>query len=297
MDLAKLQELQRLTLLHMAGVKADVHCSTLPDFSRFTALQHLHINSFMLFAGAKLQPKQLAGLTGLQSLHLQDMGLEGGDAGGAELLGVLPQLSSLTHLGLVGLFELTHCPAAAAERLSFITSSSRLQHLELVGLHLPGQHGDEHHPWQHIFSPNKQLLQLTSLKCSYVSPPMTPVQLQACVSCCPNLQELNVVQALADSVVPHALLQLSGLTSLTTLVSDAGSGVLAQLTGLQELSCSDAYPLTQTGLLQLTALKQLVCLHFADQWGQSDPNPRGCFLMQHFRSTRWKKTSGLFSTR
>ena len=74
---------------------------------------------------------------------------------------------------------------------------------------------------------------------------------------------------------PHALLQLSGLTSLTTLVSDANLGVLAQLTGLQALSCEvlpllhpEPTTITQAGLLQLTALNQFTCLRFAEQCKQ-----------------------------
>ena len=282
-SLSVLQKLQGLTLLHLSKYEDfDLFCSKLPDFSRFTALKHLHIdhslgsaaNGLQLPTGPKFRPTQLAGLTGLQHLHLVSVAFSRGAAGGAELLAVLPQLSSLTHLGLVYTQGLRQCPA---ESLSTITSSSSLQHLDLerLSLQLPGEHESGYRPWQHIFPPNRQLLQLTSVSLCSVLPRLTHVDVQACVSCCPNLQELDIAGAPADGMLPNALLQLSGLTSLTTLVSDADMGVLAQLTGLQELTCGKLlckYPdgtsihhsITQTGLLQLTALKQLTRLRVLD---------------------------------
>ena len=82
-------------------------------------------------------------------------------------------------------------------------------------------HNHDSNPWQHLFPPNKQLLQLRTLGLRYVEQGMTRVHLQTCGSCCSNVQELGISWALRDGVLPHALLQLSRLTSLTTFVSDA----------------------------------------------------------------------------
>ena len=157
---------------------------------------------------------------------------------------MLPQLSSLTHLGLAGLDDVRHCPD---ESLSAITFSSCLQQLHLNFLWLPGWQdvilgnlgGIQHHTWQHIFPDSKKLLQLTSLSLGCIGPHMTHADLQACVSCCPRLQALDVAWVLEGSLFPSwsPLLQLSGLTSLTAFVPDSNLGALAQLTGLQALSC------------------------------------------------------------
>ena len=133
---------------------------------------------------------------------------------------------------------------------------------------------------------------------------MTSFKLQACVACCPNLQELNIAGVLAGGVLPYALLQLSGLTSLTSLASDADTCLLAQLTGLQELSCAGATSggsITHPGLLQLTAFKQLTRLCFAHhckrfrellgpslQQQQLECSPKGSFRA-FVNKVRWWK--------
>ena len=203
--LSRLQELQRLTLLRLSGCGGDtLYCSSLPDFSRFTAMQHLYINHLWTSTGpsgprGELQPTQFAGLTGLQHLHLGTVNFYGGAAGGAELLAVLPKLSSLTNLVLLNINDLEDCPA---EAFAAITSSSRLQHLVLGKLRLPGHQETQCHIWQHIFPANKQLLQLTTLVLQYVTPCMSSLHMQACVSCCPKLQLLDISGALEDGVLP-----------------------------------------------------------------------------------------------
>ena len=135
-----------------------------------------------------------------------------------------------------------------------------------MGLHLPRHAEGMIHAWQHVFPSNKKLLQLASLSLCHCEPRMTLAHLQACVSCCPNLQELNIAHAVAYNMLPSALPQLPGLTNLTTHVSDADISVLMTLTGLQELTCEQQLgqgsSITQTGLLQLTALRRLTCLRF-----------------------------------
>ena len=186
------------------------------------------------------------------------MQLQGGAAGGAELLAVLPKLTSLTYLGLSRIYELVSCPAAAFSSLT--SSSSSLQHLILSGCSGGGNR------WQHMFPPNRRLPQLKTLNLCYARS-LGQGDLQACVSCCPNLQQLNLACALADGVQLHPLLRLSGLTNLSMGLCDADISVLTQLTELQELSCcapnrSQIKSITAPGLLRLTALTQLTQLIF-----------------------------------
>ena len=257
--LQELQEMQGLTHLHMSCAPVDVNA--LPDFSRCTALRHLHLCE-VARVGCPLQPTQLASLTKLQYLQLERVCLKGGAVGGVELLALLPQLSSLTHLGLVGLTDFDSCPAAA---FTAITSNSSLQHLDLECFEgVTVQAGDgSGNPWQHIFPLNKRLLQLTTLNLDACRQ-FTSGGLQACVSCCPNLQELNIAHDLvhgAAGLQLDPLLQLSRLTSLTTNVSVTAIAVCAQLTGLQMLTCEQAtWGFKFAGLLPLVVLQQLTCL-------------------------------------
>ena len=110
----------------------------------------------------------------------------------------------------------THVPAAFAA----ITASSSLKHLDLSYSVLQPesdavQQVDSANPWPFIFPPNKQLLHLTTLDVRFLHPQTAAEDLQACMSCCPELRELHVYQALEPGVLPHALLQLSGLTNVT----------------------------------------------------------------------------------
>ena len=95
-DLTELQELQMLTCWHLSGSSTGtLSTHSLPDFSKFKALRHLHLAR--ITGDVQLQPKQLPRLSGLAHLHLMSMTLQGGAVGGAELLAVLPQLNGSTY--------------------------------------------------------------------------------------------------------------------------------------------------------------------------------------------------------
>ena len=277
-SLAVLHELSGLTGLQISGCAfRGMRIATLPDFSQFSTLCHLHV-AFLedQFGPAdwSLQCSKLQSTTTLQYLHLECGGGGIHASSGAQLLATLLQLTGLTHLGLVGLCgrgAFRDCPAAA---FAAITASSSLQHLDLSYSVLQPDPGNAQqgvgngNPWPFIFPP-KRLLHLSTLALRAVQPKLTDEDLQACVSCCPELRELHVSHALAPdatrTVLPHPLLQLSGLTHLSASDCwDNTMGMLAQLTRLQVLQCA-ADPtvhggLTASGLQQLTALKQLTRL-------------------------------------
>ena len=208
--LTGLQELQGLTCLHVSGKRLFV--PFLPDFSRLKALHHLHLHNVSISAhAAQFQPRQLQSLTSLQHLHLGWMALQGRAAGGNELLAVLPHLSGLTYLGLEDINDLNSGPAAA---FGNITSSTRLQQLKLRVFPSTTSNSNDVNCWQAMFPSNRQLPQLRTVDLRYVQH-LADADLQACVSCCPNLQELVLEEGLMHRVRLHALLQLSGLTKLS----------------------------------------------------------------------------------
>ena len=122
---------------------------------------------------------------------------------------MLPQLSSLTHLGLVNyMISETARPQRSQPSLGIA-----LRRLDLTWYTL--QTADAGHRWRHIFPPRRQLLHLTALTLRDVHPRMTTADLQTCVACCPNLQYLTVARGLAEDVQQPAMLQLSSLTGLS----------------------------------------------------------------------------------
>ena len=69
----------------------------------------------------------------MQRLYLVYTDLAKGEAGGAELLAVLPQLSSLSCLGLVNVYDLQHYSAGS---LSAITLNNSLQDVNFMIRHV-----------------------------------------------------------------------------------------------------------------------------------------------------------------
>jgi len=173
----------------------------------------------------------------------------------------------------------------SAPSYSALSASSRLQRLKLPWFPLPPS------AWQHAFAAGRKLLQLQDLTIAGISSEVTsPVDdMAGLVSCCPNLQRLNL-----DASVYHwglrgrQLEPLKALTHLTELtvtynvphLRSAAIG-LAQLTGLQSLTihtvgCPQsrmAVSKTEAALLQLTQLRQLTCLRHLMQ-----ENPKGLGL-------------------
>lgn len=88
------------------------------------------------------------------------------------------------------------------------------------------------------------------------------------ISCCPNLQDLDIRAVLSEESDFSVLLQLP--QSCTHLeiggwgLTDAAAPVVAQLTQLQHLVWSCSPGLTDSGLVQLTALELLTHLKFSD---------------------------------
>lgn len=158
------------------------------------------------------------------------------------------------------------CPPEAHAAL---TASSSLQHLSISGVYMADRWQGQF--WRRVFPPSKHLPQLHTLQLISVSPRLQTMDLQHIVRCCPALRALDVRASCADGSMGSgtadfdALTQLSARTSLSAdEVSDHGiTNSVAKLTGLQWL-CFDQYcaELSDAGLRQLTALKQLTCLGF-----------------------------------
>jgi hypothetical protein len=100
--------------------------------------------------------------------------------------------------------------------------------------------------------PQRQLLQLTALSCTCSSDAAKQL-----ARCCPAVKQLKFY---SGRVQPELLLPLTALTSLSlNHLDDDKIPQLLQLTRLQALSVNKA-SISDQGLLQLTALRQLTCL-------------------------------------
>lgn len=118
-----------------------------------------------------------------------------------------------------------------------------------------------------MFPAGRQLPHLTSLEAAYARQP--PGGYQAVpegshlVSCCPELQRLDVSGLAYSAGVFSPLQALSGLQTLTVSFGDALEAVreVCELTGLRELDLHAAQADDQQ-LLQTTQLKQLTRLHY-----------------------------------
>ena len=124
--------------------------------------------------------------------------------------------------------------------------------------------------WQHMFPVGRQLPRLRCLDMSAVGPMgderFVPAPEYSClVSCCPSLQELNL---LARPFTPQLLAPLQRLTGLHRLhmggdtVTAEDLQAVCQLTGLKELSVTCLGYSKAELLLQLTELLQLTTLRF-----------------------------------
>jgi hypothetical protein len=210
-------------------------------------------------AAVFLEPAALAGKTRLQHLELDTCPLLELDSGVEQLLSQLQHMHQLTCLMLPeGLHKSVPCAPAAA--YAALTASSKLQHLDVSYCCLPAG------VWQHVFPSGRQLLQLLTLNIAQVKHPgefPAAAPAGSClVSCCPNLQSLDMRGLQLREELLTALQGLSGLHTLH-LEAPEGSTVglegVCQLTGLRKLEVVE--PGDKTGLLlQLTQLQLLTCL-------------------------------------
>jgi len=96
---------------------------------------------------------------------------------------------------------------------------------------------------------------------SFVDPKFRPSDIQCVVLCCSSLQALHIGALSCNSALTH----LSGLTSLHLQSSKIKQrckhwSVVAQLTGLRDLTAHSPLEVSAWGLWQLTALQQLTSL-------------------------------------
>jgi hypothetical protein len=168
---------------------------------------------------------------------------------------------------------------------SALTASSRLQHLDLSCNYMPPG------VWTHMFVEGRSLPHLRVLNLGYLrnsarkaasflhsnwkrmfeqTKDLAPLQASRLVSCCPGLQELDLMDW---AYYPELLAPLQGLSSLTRLVTGSRSAdpralgaVVHHLTGLRDLevwmpqakaSPEELWQLTQ--LQELTRLSYMYC--------------------------------------
>jgi hypothetical protein len=233
---------------------------------------------------------QLLGpLTQLQHLHLYKGRAQRDALTRHALEAVLAQLAEMTQLTRLEL-ECMFDKATSPPAFSAVTASSKLQYLSFTK--------DDDYPdtapfaamWMHVFKPGLHLPELHTLKLagfthrqdhawmemsvyrrSSNAVPCWQDQCLSCLaSCCPRLQDLDVVQALPGDVSLTPLLQLPHLTSLNVqCVSDADAWQcwpLLATAGLQKLVVGRALEngsraivgcITAAGLGRLSALTHL----------------------------------------
>jgi hypothetical protein len=231
------------------GSAVNVTASMLTGMHNLTCL---HLSSV-----GEVEPGAVAGKSKLQLLKLCRCNVSSGTAGVSELLSHLQQLTHLTVSR-----TLTGPGAAPAAAYSALTASSTLQHLDICLMALPAG------AWQHMFPVGRQLAHLQYLNISSALNPegdwIPAPECSSLVSCCPSLQELDLL--IRPQCKPQLLAPLQGLTGLHTLHM-GGDEITAdevqaagQLTGLRELTLLTLNSITAEVLLPLTELLQLTAL-------------------------------------
>lgn len=227
---------------------ADFSSSSFPGFNHLTALQHL---TFYKVRGADLSV--LSHMMQLTRLHY--MPGQYGHQAMATLLAVLPQLQQLQELrvccGSHGDME-EQAPGTAhtAQQWSALCCSSALTWL---ALDMPGPAVA-----QQLFPAWRQLPALQHLSFTHrsgaaagIQPPLGPDAVNALATCCPGLQQLDIMLAVQPRVQLTPLGRLSALTHLVVggeAISDAvAEQGLAQLTGLQKLVVEQSRGFTDAG--------------------------------------------------
>jgi hypothetical protein len=264
-DGTSLQPLQAMTRL------ADLRVGGYPNH-RFTAdmLSGLCSLTRLALTSTSLDPAALAGKTQLQHLELCKCYLPSGAAGVAELLSQLHDMTQRIHLDLGETLWDVDTSNHSATAFSALTASSKLQHLNVKYCLLPEG------VWQHVFPAGRQLQNMQSVVLDCVKVAVRgsirgrePLDYRhvapgsSLVSCCPELQHLDMQFLHCSSELVSALPGQSRLTMLRMGAVDGVSGTealeaICQLTGPRDLQLiSHSEP---QGVLLLTDLKMLTHL-------------------------------------
>jgi hypothetical protein len=281
--LQHLQQLKKLADLRITAYAEDEQdVITASMLSGASHLTHLQLSACEIEPGALARKAQLQHL----QLHLQRRRIVGGTAGVAELLLHLKQMQQLTYLDLKDSLSydwlldnegnpivLEQDPPGVADppaaAFTALTASSKLQHLNISKCTLPLG------VWPHIFPADRQLPHLRFMDVGYIqhcpNAPETwdgdwqaPLNGKHIVSCCPNLQSLNLMGMPCKEELLWPLQRLSGLRTMLLYTAHhdwEGLEMVCHLTGLQDLTLQARHS-TRVGLLQLSQLKQLTHLDF-----------------------------------
>lgn len=307
-----------LRLAQACGKSGIVTASMLSGVQQLTCLQ----------VSNKFETSALAGMTRLEQLVLKGCKMTPGKAGMSQLLSVVGGMQQLTHLSLEGsLYTEPHRGMIEESSLEFsrmdlrtfvaafegLTASSRLQHLDISRNFVPPG------VWTHMFAEGRPLMHLRVLNLGGImnfpmhwTGPMGPryvghmyeqtryhLQATRLVSCCPGLQDLDLLDWV---YYPELLAPLQGLSSLSRLVtgslsvnSGAFEAVVGHLTGLKELRLlMPAARASKEDLWQLTQLQELTRLSYVHCSGRVIltqvgacrrlPSLPGCFIVCGARS-------------
>uniref|UniRef100_A0A383W3S3 Uncharacterized protein n=2 Tax=Tetradesmus obliquus TaxID=3088 RepID=A0A383W3S3_TETOB len=207
---------------------------------------------------------------------------------------VLPTLSCLESLLVHNARgELAPLPASGVAGYLALPLSPHITHLELSWGHAGSDEEDAAEAailhsgcGQHLFAAGRQLPQLKQLllgvpaetldsedvdgyasQVSYLGGGLGEGSLPRWVTCCPGLELLWIAGLLEPGEDMRPLLQLTALTELFVgggaVTNDAACEVLSQLSSLRSLGVFAAEQFNDTGLLALTALRQLTQLAVA----------------------------------
>jgi hypothetical protein len=245
-DLAGLSALNKLTSLELNSFNLEFSTTATRSWACLTALEKLAV------VNCRLQPEALGVLAQLQALSLQVVHPPGG-ATPEQVLAALSGLLLLTEMQFaVTEPQMWEHPTEAAPGTAYtvLTASTNLRSLQVSNITSLAYGG--YATGCVLFPPGKMYPQLLLVdmryKLSYLNMDLSEGQLQQLCSCCPNLQGLVFMLECPSPTAFLPLLQLPALTHLeVNLRGGAASdavGVVAQLTGLQELKLSldnDAY--------------------------------------------------------
>jgi hypothetical protein len=199
----------RLTSVGTFGSVEELGSAVNVTVSMLTGMHNL--TCLRLSSIGEVEPGAVAGKSKLQHLQLCRCNVSSGTAGVSELLSHLQQLQQLTHLTVSR--TLTGPEAAPAAAYSALTASSTLQHLDICLMAMPAD------AWQHMFPVGRQLAHLQYLNISSALDPegdwIPAPECSSLVSCCPSLQELDLL--IWPQCKPQLLAPLQGLTGLHTL--------------------------------------------------------------------------------
>jgi hypothetical protein len=273
----ELQPLEALTRL--ADLRLDASSDMFHSHGYYmtaSVLPSAHNLTRLMLSKGHFEPGALAGQTQLQHLCLQEClwsRLRPTAPEEAKLLSHLLQLQQLTHLDTT--YTLAHGgPNPPAAAYAALTASSKLHHLDISQCRLPAG------VWQHMFPVGKQHPHLQVLNISNIDnqPDARKLWLQLpvleasapegslIVSCCPDLQVLDIRGLQYSAELLPSLMGLTGLHTLLLHPAYGSTGTLhdvCQLTGLRKLSLN-VQDMTQGEglLLQLTQLQGLTQLDY-----------------------------------